>query len=122
MPFSSETIRFLTENRRQNSRAWFEAVSYTHLIVLDILNMLDGKIDVESEPAKGTRFIVTVRLARNRRFPILDTQTEVPDQTGFYGLRVLVAEDNELNRQIAGEMLALLGVEAVSYTHLYTAA
>ncbi|RHP31749.1 DUF2461 domain-containing protein [Lachnotalea sp. AF33-28] len=24
MPFSSETIRFLTENRRQNSRAWFE--------------------------------------------------------------------------------------------------
>ena len=81
-------------------------------IVLDILNMLDGKIDVESEPAKGTRFIVTVRLARNRRFPILDTQTEVPDQTGFYGLRVLVAEDNELNRQIAGEMLALLGVEA----------
>ena len=81
-------------------------------IVLDILNMLDGKIDVESEPAKGTRFIVTVRLARNRRFPILDTQTEVPDQTGFYGLRVLVAGDNELNRQIAGEMLALLGVEA----------
>lgn len=71
---------------------------------------MDGDIQVESEWGKGSRFTVTLCLDKCG-----DTgETIQPSVSGpeaaYRGLRVLLVEDNELNRQIASEMLELLGV------------
>ena len=36
----------------------------------------------------------------------------------FAGKRILIAEDNDLNLEIASELMIMNGAEAVSYTHL----
>lgn len=79
-------------------------------IVKNLISMMDGDIRVESEYGKGSRFTITLCLDKCG-----DTrETKQPAVSGpeesYRGLRVLLVEDNELNRQIASEMLELLGV------------
>ena len=79
-------------------------------IVKNLISMMDGDIQVESELGKGSRFTVTLCLDKCG-----DTRETIqPSVSGpeaaYRGLRVLLVEDNELNRQIASEMLELLGV------------
>ena len=45
----------------------------------------------------------------------VEEKAEKPD---FDNCRILLAEDNELNREIAKTLLKMHGMEAVSYTHL----
>lgn len=85
-------------------------------ITLNIVKLMDGDIQVESEPGKGTKFTVTVFL------PIVCAQeAEEAGEQGisaeeamrgerFAGHRILVAEDNELNREIAAEIFAMAGL------------
>lgn len=78
-------------------------------IVKTILDMMEGKIEAESEYGKGTRFTVT--LSMMKKYVLQRTQKEemVRQIENFRGVRVLLAEDNELNQQIAQEMLEFLG-------------
>ncbi len=85
-------------------------------ITRNIVKLMDGDIQVESELNKGTKFTVTVHLA------IVEAQAE--EESGeqgvsaeeamrgerFAGHRILVAEDNELNREIAAEIFAMAGL------------
>jgi signal transduction histidine kinase/FixJ family two-component response regulator len=83
----------------------------------NIIEMMGGKIWVESALGQGAVFTFTVRLARgtdgrlsepgvNRTINEWQTQGGEPDITGlFEGHRVLLAEDVEINREI---VLALL--------------
>ncbi len=85
-------------------------------ITLNIVKLMDGDIQVESEAGKGTKFTVTVYL------PFVETQAgeeageqgisaeEAMQGERFAGHRILVAEDNELNREIAGEIFAMAGL------------
>ncbi len=85
-------------------------------ITLNIVKLMDGDIQVESEPGKGTKFTVIVYL------PIVGTQEgesageqsvcaeEAMRGERFAGHRILVAEDNELNREIAAEIFAMAGL------------
>lgn len=85
-------------------------------ITLNIVRLMDGDIQVESEPNRGSRFTVTVFL------PFADVQAgeklgeqgfcaeEALQGERFAGHRILVAEDNELNREIAAEIFAMAGL------------
>ncbi len=60
---------------------------------------------------KGSKFQVTLCLTKCGA-PAPVTPTEMTGKrNAFAGIRVLLAEDNELNRQIAVEMLEILGVK-----------
>lgn len=79
-------------------------------IVQNIISLMGGSIGVESEYGSGSRFTVTLPLAQAAAAA---AQTAQSSQEGvsLAGVRVLLAEDNVLNQQIAIEMLKLLGVE-----------
>lgn len=84
-------------------------------ITLNLVQMMNGTIQVESHLNKGTRFVVTIYLklvmdqdkthCQDREPPVKAPRTFRP------GTRILLAEDNELNREIVKELLSLCGLE-----------
>jgi len=79
-------------------------------IVKNLISMMDGDIRVESEYGKGSRFTVTLCLDKCGNTGEAIQPAVSGPEAACQGLRVLLVEDNELNRQIASEMLKLLGV------------
>ncbi len=71
-----------------------------------LVEMMDGKIWVESEPGKGSVFHFTVRFG-------LQTAAQVePGAIDFKGLRALVVEDHPVSRRILVETLRRWNIEA----------
>jgi lactose/cellobiose-specific phosphotransferase system IIC component len=79
-----------------------------------IVEMMDGRIWVESELGKGSIFAFMVHMQRASETPYAETEDENPDLPGdawglnsgdFKGRRILLVEDVEINQEI---MIALL--------------
>ena len=83
-------------------------------IVKNIIELLDGQIYVESELEKGTTFTIIIPFLPGTLKSIDQDKanTTVNQLVAFTleGKRVLVAEDNEINMEIADEMLSLNGI------------
>ena len=78
-----------------------------------IVDAMQGTIEVQSEPNKGTEFTITLDLEK-APVPELDMRLPEADKNEFRGLkgrRILIAEDNELNWEVARELLSELQVE-----------
>jgi len=83
-----------------------------------IVEMMNGRIWVESEVGKGSIFYFTVRL-KTVSTPGRETSNALPvrpekeDSAGFdlSGLRALVADDIDINRMIIVELLADTGIK-----------
>ena len=92
-------------------------------ITRSIVQMMDGDIQVESRLGEGTRFTVTVYLKLQEK----GAENDGTDGTGwdssggdeslagiesldFSGRRALLVEDNDLNREIAMEILETVGL------------
>jgi len=79
-------------------------------ISLGLVDLMGGRIDVETEVGHGSLFRVTVPLERGRGAPpaVIDTHLDTAsDMIG--GLRILVAEDNEVNQLVITAVLEQLG-------------
>ena len=78
-------------------------------IVKNLLDRMDGTIDIQSEEGVGTAVVVTLPF---EIAPSAAPRPVVkPDRSCLKGARVLLAEDNELNREIATFFLTDAGVE-----------
>ena len=83
-------------------------------IAFNLVQMMNGTIRVESQPDHGTRFVVTVFLklaeGSGAREP---SRAQAPRPMAPFrpGIRLLLVEDNELNREIARELLEMAGLE-----------
>ena len=78
-------------------------------IVSDLLKLMGGTLDVSSAPGSGTTVTVGVPFAVVERFA--EPSTDKPSASSAEGMRVLLAEDNELNREVTQFMLQRMGVE-----------
>jgi len=78
-------------------------------IVKKMIDLMEGSIDVESELGKGTTFtlIIPHRLATMEETKVIEENKT--DDIRFEGKRVLIAEDNELNAEIAIEIMQDFG-------------
>lgn len=71
-----------------------------------LVEMMDGAIDIRSEPGKGSTFWFAVRLAGGRAKPLklaaetVTPRVGAPTPAGLAKQRILVAEDNRVNQQI----------------------
>lgn len=95
-------------------------------ITRSLIRMHNGQISVSSMPGKGTRFVLTIPYEvvekRNETYQQAEgLKTELPE-----GLRVLIAEDHDINRFIINKMLSewkikadcvSTGAEAVNAVH-----
>lgn len=82
-------------------------------IAKKLVDMMGGSITVESEVGKGTRFTVILSHRIADKEGLEKTYEEEAQNSGkeFAGKRLLLAEDNELNAEIAMELLEELGFE-----------
>jgi len=80
-----------------------------------IVELMDGKIWVESELKKGTKFIFTAKVLRSKKSEERENEYRDESDAGidgevktgeFTGKRLLLAEDIEVNREI---LISLLG-------------
>lgn len=80
-------------------------------VVKSLVEMMEGEIKVESEIGKGSRFIVTIlfkiqkkqQVSKSARREAL-TRYRLPQE-----IRILLVEDNEINCEIAEELLSAKG-------------
>ncbi len=98
-------------------------------IVRNIVRAMDGTIKVKSAPGRGTKFTVVISLKHQETGP--DTKKSLPGyqgntaqadrkqdnaqiadlgELGLSGMRALLVEDNEINMEIAMEILGTAGL------------
>ncbi|MDH5539088.1 MAG: ATP-binding protein [Rhizobacter sp.] len=82
-----------------------------------IVQAMGGQIEVQSEAGKGTSFRFGLRLERDKApthhaVPADSSLADLDSDSQLSGL-VLVAEDNDVSRMIACEMLTSLGLDTV---------
>ena len=86
-------------------------------IVKSIVQLMIGSIEVESVPEEGSRFSVTISLKLQKREAGEEVSAEKYEvrledfrEEDYSDKRVLLVEDNELNREIATEILGMTGI------------
>lgn len=85
-------------------------------ITYNLVKMMNGSIRVESEPGKGSCFTVTLYLKLSENAEIqpeaaVEKSADELRSTSFEGRRVLLVDDNELNREIAAELLKMMKLD-----------
>jgi len=70
--------------------------------------LMGGTIKVESTLGKGTTFVFTVLHRKATKVDAQEARGTAVQENGFAGKRLLLAEDNELNAEIALELLGEL--------------
>ena len=80
-------------------------------IVKKLLDSMEGTIAVESEKGAGTTFTVTIPHRIAEKSDLSEHRNVEIDPDAFRGKRILLAEDNELNAEIAFAILGEAGFE-----------
>lgn len=79
-------------------------------ITKNIVDLMGGSIKVSSEQGKGSEFIVALEFKlHNEKIEKKQKQYEALSSFDFKGMKLLLVEDNELNREIATEILQEAG-------------
>jgi signal transduction histidine kinase/ActR/RegA family two-component response regulator len=81
------------------------------VIARDLLHAMGGRLDIESAPGAGTCFWGFVPLCvPSEAVAEVGTVAAPPDATRLQGKRVLVVDDNAINRKLATALLERLGL------------
>ena len=101
-----------TQEQQHSSRTTYKGTGLGMAITKKLVDQMHGSLDVESEPGKGSTFIVRLSLPIGpmpaNAAPIGDVKPDLK------GLHLLLAEDNELNSEIAVTLLEEQGAKVTA--------
>lgn len=81
-------------------------------IVKNLVDMMNGDIRVISEAGKGTEFIIRLDIPiDSNQAEEVKVQAQSEEQQSFNGVNLLLADDNEMNQEIAAAILLSIGIE-----------
>lgn len=103
---------FETFSRAENSTvSRIQGTGLGMPIVKKLVELMKGSIDIESKLGEGTTFTISIPMKITSEPKSSDEKTEKLADISLAGMRVLLVEDNEMNREIAGEILTDYDVE-----------
>ena len=83
-------------------------------IVKTLVQQMSGELTVRSALGKGTTFTITLPLQTTEEEPPAPEQGgALPQQDVLRGRTILLAEDNEINMEVASECLGLMGARVL---------
>lgn len=74
-----------------------------------LVQMMGGILKVDSQPGHGSEFYFTLNFSYSDSLSVVKKQLQELRSDSFKGKRLLVVEDNELNREIAQTLLEMNG-------------
>ncbi len=110
---SPEFVKHIFEPFRQehsDARSVYQGTGLGMAIVKGLLDQMGGTIEVSSRENVGSRFVITIPF---EIAPVPVKEEKPEEKAGIRGMHLLLAEDNELNTEIA---VALLESEGASVT------
>lgn len=93
---------FARENNTTQSGVLGSGLGMT--VVKNLVDLMGGEISVMSRQGEGSRFTVTVTL-KHLESAVSPAAVKLSVPVSFEGLRVLLVEDNDINSEIAEELL-----------------
>ncbi len=107
----------LFERERNTTDSGIQGTGLGMAIIKNIVDLMHGSVDVKSKKGEGTT--VTIRLSllindlisANNALSKNEADTAPRTHKGNKGKRILLAEDNEINREIAVEIIKKFGYE-----------
>lgn len=109
--FQKHAFEPFAQEGKNNARSLYAGTGLGLSIVKALVGQMNGHIEFKSKEGVGTTFRVTLPFKIDEKPTVCDEASEeTPD---LNGLKVLVAEDNELNLEIACFFLKKAGAETV---------
>ncbi|MCI8868006.1 MAG: response regulator [Anaerotignum sp.] len=96
------------------NRSSYKGTGLGMSITKKFMDLMGGIVEVQSEPGKGTLFRLELPVEIDREWQ--GEQESAGQQTTLAGARVILAEDNDLNMEIAVFMLESLEIEVTAVT------
>lgn len=106
--FQEQIFEAFVQEDAFDARTQFKGSGLGMAIVKQFVDMLEGTIEIESEPDMGTTVIVELPLEIDREWRRLreaDGDEDASSEFDMDGLRILLVEDNPINREVAQVLL-----------------
>ena len=102
---------------RENARTSYMGTGLGLSITKELVDLMSGKIQVESEPGVGTKFTITIPFEVDIDYKKIKMSEDEEETGTLSGIKVLLTEDNELNMEIAKFILEEAGIEVTTATN-----
>lgn len=112
IPLDKQEIIFKRFIKLNSGDASVKGTGIGLAIVSDLINLLQGKIWLYSEPSKGSSFHFEIPYSKSE-LPETPDKPEVRDSASSFADKILVAEDEDHNFMVMEEFLSLMGLRAV---------
>ncbi len=104
---SNEFLKHIFEpfsQEQHDGRSFYQGTGLGMSIVKSLVDRMNGTLEIESEKGKGSTFTVTIPFDIADSADIAD-ELDYSEDADIHGVRILLAEDNSLNREIAHTLL-----------------
>ena len=112
----AECNRMFRELSNNQSGDIFEGYAGLGLTITKrLVDLQNGKIEVDSEIGKGTKFTIFLPFKiSNNKAPVKVASRTLKSFENLKGYKIMVVEDNKINQLVVAKMLTKIGVEVVT--------